>query len=622
MHCRSSGIHITRFGPLPPFNYTQDAHAKARKVVAGRTPPRGIVPRTSCPRGTAARTIAWPTHTGYPCSVAKIIQFPGEDFHDNGDEEGERFSPYSRRYPDLMLFELGLSDEDVDMLVSGDPASRAMLLEVAPELSEADLPTVPILRYAHALLTAIYNDEPVKATAKGNLPAALVKALHAEAFADASLLSNRVHREGDSVMLSWTRRLCQGAGLLSFRGGAFRLTKAGRTAIETSNYSEIYRLMFDCHLRKPDVLDRYDNYEDGGVIGRSLPFLLFAARDSNYEFLYEEDFTALVHAVCEDTFFDSEELTNAVALKLFERFGQPFGLFSAGPSFDPPVDTGLQRYNRFGRWRRTPVFDRVFRWHADPPARGVMRPEQAAMRWMEAAHEIGFEVNPEDNRFAAWDIEQFCLRAIERCPEDPDAYVVWSRLNAERPETALSIIDLGIKRSADRTPETPEGMSPWSDHEYRDVIRLHFIRAGTLLKLGRNEEAFAEYDWLLELDPHDAIGTADYYVPALIESGRYTDAEKLLNSVSGEDDPFSMWNLVLTAFALGDRHTARERLAQALEINPHVPECLLDRTRMPMPNEYIPGDMSEATIYENQAFAAWKSVPGAREWLKRNMPGK
>ena len=567
-----------------------------------------LVPPIACPRHKAVRL-----------SVAKIIQFPGGDFNDKGDEADGTFS-HNGRYPELMLLELGLSDGEVDMLVSGDPASRAMLVEIAPELTEADLSMIPILHCAVELLTAIRDEEPVRATAKGNLPAKMVKALTASGIHDDAPIRTSVNREADSVMLSWTRRLCQYGGLLSLRGGRFGLTKAGRSALETSNYSEIYRLMFECHLRKPELLDSYDLYEDGGTIGGSLPLLLYAARDTNYEFLYEEDFAALVAAVYGDTIFPSDELNHAVALKMFERFGGPFGLFSPGPSFEPPVNTGTDHYDRFGRWRKTPVFDRVFRWHADPPPRGVLRPEQAAVRWMDTAH--GFEIDPEPDldRYAMWHVEGCCLRAIERCPEDPDAYVVWARLYASRPEIALSIADLGIERSTTREPDMPEGMSPWSDHEFRDVIRLHFLRAETLVTLERHDEAFAEYNWLLELDPHDAIGAADHYVPALIQSGRYADAEKLLNSIAGEDDPFSMWNLVLTAYALGDKHTARERLARAIDLNPHVPECLLDRVRAPMPHEYMPGDVSEAIIYENQAFTAWKSVRGAREWLKRNTP--
>ncbi|MFP4644292.1 MAG: hypothetical protein ACLFM0_08045 [Spirochaetales bacterium] len=552
--------------------------------------------------------------------MAKIIQFPGGDFHENGETDGDTFPSNYSRYPNLMLFELGLSEGEVDMLISGDPASRGMLFELAPELSEDDLPAVPILRYAHALLTEIQDAEPVRATAKGNLPAALVKSLHAGAYADAELFADRVAREGDSIMLSWTRHLCQSGGLLSYRAGKFQLTRAGHAAMEASNYSEIYRLMFECHLRKPQLLDRYDRYEDDGAIGESLPFLLFAARDSNYEYLYEEDFAALVYAVSPDSLFQTDKLSRAVALKLFRRFGEPFGLFAPGPAFEPPVNTGRHSYDGFGRWWRTPVFDRVFKWHVDPPPRGVMRPEQAAIRWMDAAHELELGMDRERDQLASRDIESYCLRAIERCPEDPDAYVVWARLHAEEAETALAIIDLGETMSADLEPDTPEDVSPWSDHEFRNVMRLHIMRAEILLELGRYEEAFAEYEWLLEVDPYDSIGAADSYAPALIESGRYTQAEKLLNSVVGEDDPFAMWNLVLTAFALGDKQTAAQRLAQAHEMNPYISERLLNRSLAPMPDEYVPGERSEAIVYEHQAFAAWKSVPAAREWLKRHRP--
>ncbi len=386
--------------------------------------------------------------------------------------------------------------------------------------------------------------------------------------------------------------------------------------METSSYSEIYRLLLECRLRRPQMLDAYDRYDDGGAIGKGLPFLLFAARDSNHEFLYEEDFALLLYAVHSDAGYIPEELNDAIALKMFRRFGVSFGLFAPSASFTPPVDTGEQFHDHFGRWKRTRVFDRVLRWHTGPPPHGVMSPEQAAVHWMNAAHEMGVEVDDAGD----WYVGSCCMRAIERCPKDPGAYVVWAQPHAEEPETALAIIERGLSVSAGRAPNMPEGMTPWSDHEFRDVMRLRFQRAETLAKLGRDEEASVEYEWLLELDPHDTVGAADCYVPLLISNGRHDKAEEILRSGAREDDCFAAWNRVLTAYARGDRQAAQARLEQALQINPYVPAYLLDRVREPIPSRYIPGDTSEAIVYENLAFSAWKGVRGAREWLKRNAP--
>jgi len=111
-----------------------------------------------------------------------------------------------------MLFNFGLSDLQMDMLDSGDPASWREIVEVVPDLTAADLASVPMLRYADAVLSSVYDEEPVELTTKGYLPRAMVKALMAGAFADAESLTTRVNREADSVMLSWTRRLCQFGG--------------------------------------------------------------------------------------------------------------------------------------------------------------------------------------------------------------------------------------------------------------------------------------------------------------------------------------------------------------------------------------------------------------------------
>ncbi|MFW6388100.1 MAG: tetratricopeptide repeat protein, partial [bacterium] len=545
--------------------------------------------------------------------MAKIIPFSNnDDPHRNGAYADEATNPMDGRFPGLFLHRLGLSDDQVSALISGDPERYMQLFEIAAELRPGEEDTVAVLRLTRALLSAVGEREPMKATAKGNLPQAVVKELSSGAFSGAEPWYVRVNREDDSFVLSWIRKLAQKAGLLALRKGVFRLTKAGRSAMEGAAWARLYTRLMETHLRHPEVLHRFDRHEDDGAVAVSLPFLLFAARDSTQEYLYEEDFAELLHAVDLGVYSSPELLGEAIALRFFKRFAVPFGLVEPGPPFPPPVKTRDYLYYGFGRWERTERFDRMLHWRVDPPPRAAMPPPAAAARLMDSVHnEARGQIDGSEDSM----IERYCLRAIERCPEDADAYVVWARLFERRPELALEIVETGLAASRNQEPDVPEGVSPWADHLFRDVLRLHFTRAEMLQALGRLEEAFEEYERLLEMDPEDGIGARLYYVPALVEAGRYREAKRALGTVAA-DNLFSapVWTAVLIEFALGEYEAAEGLLKQAIEANPHTPRYLLSRYPPEPPPYYSPGDESEAEIYADFARKAWRAVPGALDW--------
>ena len=285
----------------------------------------------------------------------------------------------------------------------------------------------------------------------------------------------------------------------------------------------------------------------------------------------------------------------------------------------PPWESREQLFLQFKRARRrTELFDRVFRWHVDPPARPAITGQAAGSRIMSVAYEgaDGRIDGSEDS----W-IEVMCHRAIERCPDQADAYVVLARLYEHKPERALRFVELGLEATADQKPEVPDGLSAWDDHLFRDVIRLYLTRAEMLHALGDFESALEQFARLLEIDPDDGICSRDYYVAALLEAGLY-DRAKEIDESAGDKMPFAAtdWNEVLIAFAQQDRTRAKTLLADALEYNPHVPEMLLARWPPDPPPRYSPGDENEAIINASIARQAWRAVPGAIAWLRKASP--
>lgn len=537
--------------------------------------------------------------------MARIIPFPGSN--------DEPLSPDESSYSRLFLHDLGLSDDQIRTLSDGTHEGRDALFEVAPRLEPSDRDAAPVLSQTIALLQAVGEREPLRATAKGNLPTAVVKELFAGAFADAEPDFVRVNREDHSIVLSRVRRLAQKAGLLSYRTGAFRLTKAGRAALESDEVDEIYRRLLEAHLRAPAAVDRFDRIPVGDVVAETVPLLLFAARDTTGEYLYEEDFAELILAVRDDVSGWREDLEHAIQLRFFERFGAHFGLFEEGPSFESPVALPDRSSFAIARWRRTPLFDRAFRWRVEPPRLAVQRPEVAAMNLMSQVHESPYRFDGTED----YSVRSICLRAMERCPDDADAYVVLARIYDHRPELALSLVDAGLAATAGRSPEVPEGVSPWRDHLFRDVLRLRFVRAESLLDLGRTDEAFAEFEELLRIDPFDGMGAADFYFSALVDAGEYDRAQRLLDRFPDDRSATLLWNATLAAYACGEKDTADARREEAMAANPHVPEYLLAGRPVEPPDHYTPGDANEAMIYADRFHRAWRRVRGAREWLGR-----
>ncbi len=541
--------------------------------------------------------------------MARIIPFP------QPNSEGEPSQAEETRFPGLYGKRLGLSDDQIAALVSGDAQSRKAVFEVRTEINVEAPDSIPVLRQTVALLQAVRKREPMRSTAKGNLPAAVVKELFAGAFADAEPGFVRVNREGDSTVLMRVRLLAQKAGLLTKRRSEFSVTKTAVRALDSGNLGEIYRRLLEAHLRHPHDLDRFDRIPDGGMATRSLPLLLFAAWDDNGPYLYEEDFADLLAAILRGEGVSRADLEHAIALRFFERFGVHFGLFVEGSRFEFPVEMPELVYYPFKRWRRTQLFDQVFRRHVGPPALAVRYPEQAAADIMYDVHDMGGRLDGTEDVY----LQALCLRAIERCPEEPDPYVVLARLYERKPERSLQLADAGLAASSGRTPDVPAGASPWLDHSYRDVIRLHFIRAEVLTQLGRTDEAFAEWETLLKIDPEDAIGARHFYFPGLILSDQFNAAEQLLKRYPADPSTPACWNRTLAALVRDDTRTADAELDAALEANPHVPDVLAARALPDVGNYYAPWSYEEAVIYAEQAAPAWRHVSGAREWLRRRM---
>jgi len=162
----------------------------------------------------------------------------------------------------------------------------------------------------------------------------------------------------------------------------------------------------------------------------------------------------------------------------------------------------------------------------------------------------------------------------------------------------------------------------WGLLETRPYMRARAGLADCLWAAGRREEAVEHYWDMLRLNPNDNQGIRDILMPCLIELGRDEDVEKLFRQY--EEDGMAVWmySRVLLDFKKhGNCPAAVKSLKAALDENEYVPSYLLGRKKMPrtLPGHYGFGDVNEAVLYVHGNKAAWKTVPGALEWLASNV---
>lgn len=566
--------------------------------------------------------------------MAKIIPFPGYDPENDELREGEprenaprepgddsdRFrdvdefaefddGPELPQEPGQLPWEsLGILQNDVGRLIDADPEEVDDLLVVDPRLTQKDAQSVPILRRVVALLGNVEERGGVAATDKGFLSAKLVKELFNGPYADAEEAFVRVNREGDSQALLFERKLAQKGGLLRLSNRRFTVTRAGTNALENGDYSEIYRRLLTAYLKQTRILEEFDLIEDGGLLSASQLLLLHAGRLGETEPLYEEDLAVLLvqlfpESLAEipyDYFSPFDTLCHAVALRFFTRFGLPFGLFDEIDGTVPPVapeepDGHGHRWEPPGRqegpWRRTELFDRVFRWGLPAPEAPPLSAEQASEMWLTMAYNAD-----------SYTAERYAVLALERDPVNGEAYDLWATLHYNNPNRALRIIEVGLRALG------------WGS---REAHPLSARKAEILLELKRKEEAIETIRTILEKDPTDSLGMRYRLVPLLISEERLEEAEAVQSRYE-EESAFFLYNRALIAYARGGAAEARPLLNAALHANPNVPDALTDRAlryKEP-PERYTPGSPEEAEIYAAESDIAWRSVKNAKQWIK------
>jgi len=237
---------------------------------------------------------------------------------------------------------------------------------------------------------------------------------------------------------------------------------------------------------------------------------------------------------------------------------------------------------------------------------------------LDEAQEIMYDAWEATSRKRAVELARKALLVSADCA---DAYVFLAGVMAGTPQEAIGLYRQGVEageRALGKKAFKKDVGHFWGLLETRPYMRARAGLAQSLREAGQREDAVDHYWDLLRLNPNDNQGLRDLLMPCLIELNRDTDAEKLYKQY--ENDGMAVWTYsraLLDFRKHGEISATDKSLKAAIERNKHVPLYLLGRKKLPskLPDHHGIGDQNEAVLYASENREAWRSTPGALEWL-------
>ncbi|MEW6369237.1 MAG: hypothetical protein AB1714_31835 [Acidobacteriota bacterium] len=209
-------------------------------------------------------------------------------------------------------------------------------------------------------------------------------------------------------------------------------------------------------------------------------------------------------------------------------------------------------------------------------------------------------------------------KALDVSPDCADAYVLLAESSHDL-ERASGLYAAGVaagRRALGPNFADEMAGSFWGVLETRPYMRALMGLARTQAALGRTEEAIANYQELLRLNPNDNQGARDVLLPLLIFAGHNDQAQILLGQIPDDMGAIFAYSRALLGYRVeGDSQNARALLNAAIRANRHVPRFLLAEEQQAQPSSYSIGSPEEAVLCAHESRGAWEATAGALEWL-------
>jgi tetratricopeptide (TPR) repeat protein len=235
--------------------------------------------------------------------------------------------------------------------------------------------------------------------------------------------------------------------------------------------------------------------------------------------------------------------------------------------------------------------------------------------------------------YEAWNTEgqekiHLARRALDISADCADAYVILAEKDAKTLPEALALYRKGLdaaKRAIGQNQFEGAIGHFWAIMETRPYMRAKLGLAQCLWELSQPAEALEHLWEMLRLNPSDNQGIRYVLIEYLLESGADQELGDLLEKYPDDASPELSYTRALWVYRReGRTKAASALLSKAFESNPHVPDFLLNRKKLPknLPESATFGSPEEAATYVLGAIEPWHHTLGALEWLAGNLPAK
>jgi hypothetical protein len=258
---------------------------------------------------------------------------------------------------------LGLSPEQMRRLLCRAFEETSDIVTFNRNLSSEKVLEIPIVKEAVYFLRRLGELQPLKATAKGNLPRAFSREIHNRFPEDPDFPWPIVSEQDDMKLLS-LRHILEMCGWVRKRNQKFYLTKKGKILSEKDVGPDDFHHLFQTYAQKFNWASR-DLYPELEIIQQAFLFSCYilhikaktCANANELSTYFIQAFPAVINA--EERDLSSEEslqlAQHSFYVRFIERFCEYFGLVT----IEKKEKRSLQLDYLI---RTTPFFDEMFQW--------------------------------------------------------------------------------------------------------------------------------------------------------------------------------------------------------------------------------------------------------------------
>jgi hypothetical protein len=258
---------------------------------------------------------------------------------------------------------LGLSPEQMRRLLYRAFEETSDIVTLNRDLSSEKVLEIPIVKEAVYFLRRLGELQPLKATAKGNLPRAFAREIH-NRFPENPEFPWPIVSEEDDMKLSSLRHILGMCGWVKKRNQKFYLTQKGKILSEKGFGPDDFHHLFQTYTREFNWASR-DFYPELEIIQRAFLFSCYIlhikaktyANANELSTYFIQAFPAAINVGERD--LSSEEslqlAQDSFYVRFIERFCEYFGLVT----IEKKEKRSLQLDYLI---RTTPFFDEMFQW--------------------------------------------------------------------------------------------------------------------------------------------------------------------------------------------------------------------------------------------------------------------